>query len=90
MASLVLTGTLSPGTLEQPYAYLPFELPEGITRLSVSCRYDEGNVIDLGLLDPWAKGQSFPATQGFRGLERRRARPFFYLPKRRDTGLSRR
>lgn len=67
MTSLVLTGTLSPGTPEQPYAYLPFEVPEGTTHLSVSCRYDRGNVIDLGLLDPRAEGQSFPATQGFRG-----------------------
>ncbi len=67
MTGHVLTGTLYPATLEPPYAYLAFELPEGITRLSVRCRFDEGNVIDLGLLDPRAQGQSFPATQGFRG-----------------------
>ena len=67
MASVILTGTLFPGTLAQPYAYLPFEVPEGTTRLSVRYRYDEGNVIDLGVFDPRIVGENFPATQGFRG-----------------------
>ncbi len=67
MANYVLTGTLYPATPEQPYAYLPFEVPEGTTRLWVHYHYGEGNVIDLGLLDPRIEGESFPATRGFRG-----------------------
>ncbi len=67
MTGDVLTGTLYPAPLEPPYAYLPFEVPQGTTRLSVRCHFDEGNVIDLGLLDPLAEGQNFPATRGFRG-----------------------
>lgn len=63
----LLTGTLYPATPEEPYAYLPFELPEGTTRLSLHFAHDEGNVIDLGVLDPRSAGQRYPATQGFRG-----------------------
>lgn len=66
MPTQVLTGTLYPATLE-PYTYLPFALPEGTTYLSVHYRYDEGNVIDLGVLDPRIAGQEYPVTQGFRG-----------------------
>ncbi len=63
----LLTGTLYPATPEEPYAYLPFELPEGTRRLSLHFAHDEGNVIDLGVLDPRSAGQRYPATQGFRG-----------------------
>ncbi len=84
MPSLALTGTLYPATLEQPYAYLPFELPEGTTRLSVHYRYDEGNVIDLGVLDPRSADQAYPATQGFRGWSGG-ARDHFFISEAEAT-----
>lgn len=67
MTSHVLSGTLHPAAPGQPYAYLPFELPDGTTRLSLEFHYDAGNIIDLGLLDPRFRQEDFPATQGFRG-----------------------
>ena len=83
MPTHVLTGTLYPATLE-PYAYLPFELPEGTTRLSLSFAHDEGNVIDLGVLDPRIEGQSYPAIQGFRGWSGG-ARDHFFISETEAT-----
>lgn len=84
MPSHVLTGTLYPAPAERPYVYLPFELPEGTTRLSVRYRYDEGNIIDLGLLDPHIEQEDFPAARGFRGWSGG-ARDSFFVTEREAT-----
>ncbi len=47
------------------YLYLPLEISEGTTRLTVRCRFDEGSILDLGLFDPAM--QPFPSHTGFRG-----------------------
>lgn len=67
MTTLVLTGTLYPGTSTEPYAYLPFDVPEGTTRLELHFRHAEGNIIDLGVLDPHFRTDVYPETIGFRG-----------------------
>lgn len=67
MMTHVLTGTLYPATLSEPYAYLPFEVLEGTTRLELRFRHDKGNVIDLGVLDPHFDIDTYPQTEGFRG-----------------------
>ncbi|UXS03515.1 CehA/McbA family metallohydrolase [Agrobacterium tumefaciens] len=50
-----------------PYFYVPFDVPEGVTRIDVSMVYRKAEdcVIDLGLLDPLAT--DYPTTAGFRG-----------------------
>ncbi len=50
-----------------PYAYVPFEVPEGTTRIDVTLSYPKANdcVIDLGCADP--RLGSFPSEEGFRG-----------------------
>ena len=49
------------------YVYLPFEVPEGTTRVDVTLTYAKAAdcVIDLGLLDCTAT--AFPTQSGFRG-----------------------
>jgi hypothetical protein len=47
------------------YHYVPFEVPSGTRQLEVHLRFDEGNVIDLGIADP--RFSTFPSTEGFRG-----------------------
>ncbi|MEK1869801.1 MAG: hypothetical protein AAAB14_21080 [Ensifer adhaerens] len=39
-----------------PYFYLPFEVPEGVTRIDATLSYpkSEACIIDLGALDPRA------------------------------------
>jgi len=83
----LLTGTLYPAASEEPYAYLPFELPEGKTRLSLHFAHDEGNVIDLGVLDPRSAGQRYPATQGFRGWSGGVRERFLSRKVRRRLGI---
>lgn len=83
MPTHVLAGTLYPATLE-PYAYLPFELPEGTTRLLLRFAHDKGNVIDLGVFDPRMTGQRYPATQGFRGWSGG-ARDHFFISETEAT-----
>ncbi|MDB5474322.1 MAG: hypothetical protein JWP99_1625 [Devosia sp.] len=50
-----------------PYFYLPFEVPEGTTRIAVSLAYPKAEdcVIDLGAFDPRDSG--YPSAEGFRG-----------------------
>lgn len=49
------------------YVYLPFDLPQGATRVDVRLSFAKARdcVIDLGLLDSTA--QDFPSKTGFRG-----------------------
>jgi len=56
-----------------PYPLLPFDVPEGITRINIRYAFDRGgqsdpqdkNEIDLGLFDP--RGHEFLNAPGFRG-----------------------
>lgn len=50
----ILTGALT-GADHEKYREVPFDLPEGVTRLTIQFRYsgkEERSVIDLGLADP--------------------------------------
>ncbi len=60
----VLEGRLLPDP-DEPVAALPFEVPPGATRIDLRYAHDEGQVLDLGLLDPAAT--PFVARAGFRG-----------------------
>lgn len=50
-----------------PYFYIPFEVPEGTTRIDVTLDYPKAAncIIDLGAFDPRDAG--YPTQQGFRG-----------------------
>ena len=50
-----------------PYFYVPFDVPEGTTRIDVTMAYAkaEGCIIDLGTLDP--RATDYPSRSGFRG-----------------------
>ena len=50
-----------------PYFYVPFSVPAGVTRIDValSCDRSDDCVVDLGILDPQAT--DFPSSGGFRG-----------------------
>ena len=71
--SIVIEGSAGPEqTLS--YIHLPFEVPEGTTRVEVAYSYSDaigsdpqltgGNTVDLGIFD--ARGIEFPGA-GFRG-----------------------
>ncbi|MCW5721107.1 MAG: PHP domain-containing protein [Devosia sp.] len=50
-----------------PYFYIPFEVPPGITRIDVTLAYAKAEdcIIDLGAFDPRDTG--YPTAHGFRG-----------------------
>lgn len=50
-----------------PYFYIPFDVPEGTTRIDVVLSYAKAEdcIIDLGAFDPRDTG--YPTQQGFRG-----------------------
>lgn len=50
-----------------PYFYVPFDVPEGTTRIDVTLAYAKAEdcVIDLGAFDPRDTG--YPTREGFRG-----------------------
>ncbi|MGF6254571.1 CehA/McbA family metallohydrolase [Ensifer sp. LBL] len=50
-----------------PYFYLPFEVPDGVTRIEATLSYPKAEdcIIDLGALDP--RATDYPTSQGFRG-----------------------
>ncbi len=63
-----ITLTLTPADqARSPYAYVPFAVPEGTTRIDVTLDYPKADdcVIDLGCVDP--RITPFPADHGFRG-----------------------
>lgn len=63
-----ITVRLTPADqARSPYAYIPFEVTEGTTRIDVTLDYPKSDdcVIDLGCVDP--RITPFPADQGFRG-----------------------
>ncbi len=50
-----------------PYFYIPFDVPEGTTRIDVTLAYAKAEdcIIDLGAFDPRDTG--YPTQEGFRG-----------------------
>jgi predicted metal-dependent phosphoesterase TrpH len=63
-----LTVRLTPADqARSPYFYVPFDVPEGTSRIDVRMAYrqTEDCVIDLGCLDPRITG--YPSAEGFRG-----------------------
>jgi hypothetical protein len=50
-----------------PYFYIPFDVPEGTTRIDVTLDYPKAEdcIIDLGAFDPRDTG--YPTAEGFRG-----------------------
>lgn len=50
-----------------PYFYIPFEVPDGTTRIDVRLDYPKADdcIIDLGAFDPRDTG--YPTAEGFRG-----------------------
>lgn len=50
-----------------PYFYIPFDVPEGTTRIDVTLAYAKAEdcIIDLGAFDPRDTG--YPTEEGFRG-----------------------
>ena len=66
---LVLTGKLS-GKDHQTYVKAPFEVPEGVERITIEFSYtgkDQRTVVDLGLYDPnglrgWSGGNKTTFT----------------------------
>jgi hypothetical protein len=74
--SHTLTGSVTPADkAANDYLLLPFEVPPGLSRLTVSYEYSgavsaalpggSGNVVDIGVFDP--RGAALFQGQGFRG-----------------------
>lgn len=70
---LVLTGQLT-GADHESYREVPFQVPEGVKRITVSVEYERDNrtVVDLGIFDPerfrgWSGGNkaSFSLTETY-------------------------
>ncbi len=59
------SGRLTASNVSNPYLYLSFDVPSGVTRIDLSYMFSEGSILDLGLLDPSV--QVFPSISGFRG-----------------------
>ena len=57
------------------YQYVPFQVPEGTTRIDLEYAYDRAggtNVVDLGLFEPGSLDLGTPAYRGWSGGERSR------------------
>jgi predicted metal-dependent phosphoesterase TrpH len=73
VVTLNFTGR-APAGIDQ-WAYVPFEVPSGVHRISVNCSFErftgiEGlaaNVLDLGLFDPRGWGPGLPGFRGWSG-----------------------
>src|SRR5690606_33442613 len=52
---------------QNPYFYIPFDVPVGTTRIDVTLAYSKAEdcIIDLGAFDPRDTG--YPTAEGFRG-----------------------
>lgn len=69
----------APGAHDGRYAYVPFEVPAGAVRISVSYQYDRANgsnTIDIGLFDARST-DSATDPKGFRGWSGGRRSEFF-------------
>ena len=68
-----------PGPRDSRYSYVPFDVPPGATRISISYRYERNNganTIDIGVFDARSTG-SVPGPRGFRGWSGGRRSEFF-------------
>jgi predicted metal-dependent phosphoesterase TrpH len=65
---VVLTDTV---VATANYAYLPFDVPPGITRLDVAMTTDRGAFLGLGLFDARGSAYQSPGFRGIAGVERR-------------------
>ncbi len=86
-----------PGANDSRYAYVPFDVPPGAVRVSISYQYDHAqgaNTIDIGLFDARSTG-SDTDPRGFRGWSGGRRNEFFvsrdeatpgYLPDAMPAG----
>jgi len=74
----------APDYLAHPYAYVPFEVGQGVTRIEVKMRYPKAPdcVIDFGCLD--AEAGDFPTKKGFRGWSGG-AREHFFIARDEAT-----
>jgi len=90
-----ITGHLSPQDRRaSTYRLLPFDVPEGVSRLEVSYSFSDddpggfmrpaGNILDIGLFDP--RGSEFLCAQGFRGWSGAARRTFFIAPGEATPG----
>lgn len=70
-----------------PYFYVPFDVPEGTTRIDVILAYAKAEdcVIDLGAFDP--RDTSYPTREGFRGWSGGRATAFSSPPTMRRPAM---
>lgn len=63
---ILFEGRVTPEHRERSaYVYLPFDVPADADRVSVRYGFEDGSILDLGLLDPTAG--PFPSLTGFRG-----------------------
>ncbi len=73
----MLEGRLARDDAE-PVAQLPFDVPDGCSRITLRYRHGAGAILDLGLLDPTAS--AFPTATGFRGWSGGARRVAFVTP----------
>ncbi|MCS7276736.1 MAG: CehA/McbA family metallohydrolase [Dehalococcoidia bacterium] len=94
-AEFAFEGFVTPQDVRrQRYLYLPFEVPPGTARISVSYEFSEpvtaplglgpGNTVDIGIFDP--RGLDFPEAPGFRGWSGSARRQFFITPQEATPG----
>ena len=93
--SRALTGSVTPADkAADDYLLLPFEVPPGLSRLTVSYEYSKavsaalpagsGNVVDIGVFDP--RGCQFLRGEGFRGWSGSDPREFTISPTEATPG----
>ena len=82
---------------QNPYFYLPFNVPNNASRIHVSYGYSDpvtapfgngpGNVVDIGIFD--SRGYDFPQPAGFRGWSGAARPEFFLAPENATPGYIR-
>ena len=82
---------------QNPYFYLPFNVPPNTSRIHVSYHYSDpvtapfgngpGNVVDIGIFD--SRGYDFPQPAGFRGWSGASRPEFFLAPEDATPGYIR-
>lgn len=73
---ILIEGRREPGEASvstKAMRYLPFDVPEGVTRITVHKEFDHGpdptrkNTVDLGIFDPRGYGTGAPGFRGWQG-----------------------
>jgi hypothetical protein len=67
MTKTITTPVTRADQAANPYFYIPFDVPQGTSRIDVTLSYAKAEdcIIDLGAFDPRDRG--YPTQQGFRG-----------------------